>query len=112
MSVSHILSLCHSLCVSLSLSLPPNVCVYTRVCARACLSTCERLLLNEQTLEFLASGGEEFNLGLETRLDRSEHLCNKALINIKEVEKASDRHQKGIERVPPLLVFSWMLYSH
>ena len=27
---------------------------------------------------FLASGGEEFNLGLEMRLDHSELLCNKA----------------------------------
>ena len=33
----------------------------------------ERLFLNhEKTLGFLASGGEEFNPGPETRLDRSE----------------------------------------
>ena len=39
----------------------------------------ERLLLNqEKTPGFLASGGEEFNLGLEMRLDGSELLCNKA----------------------------------
>ena len=38
----------------------------------------ERLLLNEKTPGFLASGGEEFNLGLEMRLDHSELLCNKA----------------------------------
>ena len=37
----------------------------------------ERLLLNHaNTLGFLAPGGE-FNLGPETRLDRSELLCNK-----------------------------------
>ena len=29
---------------------------------------------------FSASGGEEFNLGPETRLDRSELLCNKVLL--------------------------------
>ena len=32
----------------------------------------ERLLLKEKTLGFLASRGEEFNPGPETRLDRSE----------------------------------------
>ena len=40
---------------------------------------------------FLASGGEEFNPGPETRLDHSKLLCNKVLLkSIKEVEKASD----------------------
>ena len=40
---------------------------------------------------FLAPGGEEFNPGPETRLDRSELLCNKVLLkSIKEIEKASD----------------------
>ena len=49
----------------------------------------ERLLLNHaKTPGFLASGGE-FNLEPETRLDRSEILCNK--------EKASDI---GIRRGP------------
>ena len=43
----------------------------------------ERLLLNEKTLGFLASGGEEFNPGPEMRLDRSEHLCNKVLLKYK-----------------------------
>ena len=36
----------------------------------------ERLLLNEKTPGFLASGGEEFNPRPETSLDRSELLCN------------------------------------
>ena len=36
----------------------------------------ERLLLNEKTPGFLASRGEEFNPGPETRLDCSERLCN------------------------------------
>ena len=44
------------------------------------LFTVERLLLNHaKTLRFLAPGGEEFNLGTETRLDHSELLCNKVL---------------------------------
>ena len=45
----------------------------------------ERLLLNHtKRLRFLASGGEEFNPGPETRLDRSELLCNKVLLKYKE----------------------------
>ena len=41
------------------------------------------------TLGFLAPGGEEFNLGPETRLDCSELLCNKVLLKYKG-DKASD----------------------
>ena len=40
----------------------------------------QRLLLNDKTLEFLASGGDEFNPGPETRLDHSELLCNQVLL--------------------------------
>ena len=43
----------------------------------------ERLLLNEKTLGFLASRGEQFNPGPETRLDRSELLYNKVLLKYK-----------------------------
>ena len=44
----------------------------------------ERLLLNHtKTLGFLAPGGEEFNPGPETTLDRSELLCNKVLLKYK-----------------------------
>ena len=44
----------------------------------------ERLLLNhKETVGFLASRGEEFNSGPETRLDRSEILCNKVLLKYK-----------------------------
>ena len=44
----------------------------------------ERLLLNHaNTPGFLAPGGEEFNLGPETRLDRSELLYNKVLLKYK-----------------------------
>ena len=44
---------------------------------------CERVLLNDKTLGFLTSGGDEFNLGPEMRLDRSELLCNKILLKYK-----------------------------
>ena len=44
----------------------------------------ERLLLNHaKTPGSLASGGEEFNPGPETRLDRSYILCNKVLLKYK-----------------------------
>ena len=44
----------------------------------------ERLLLNHvKTPGFLAPGAEEFNPGSETRLDRSELLCNKVLLKYK-----------------------------
>ena len=44
----------------------------------------ERLLLNHaKTPGFLASGGEEFNPGPETRLDHSELLYNKVLLKYK-----------------------------
>ena len=43
----------------------------------------ERLLLNNKTPGFLASGGDEFNPGPETRLDCSEILCNKVLLKYK-----------------------------
>jgi hypothetical protein len=44
----------------------------------------ERLLLNHKKMPgFLASGGEEFNPGPETRLDRSELLCKKVLSKYK-----------------------------
>ena len=40
----------------------------------------QRLLLNDKTLGFLASGGDDFNLGPETRLGRSELLCSQVLL--------------------------------
>ena len=43
----------------------------------------KRLLLNKKTPGFLASRGEEFNPGPETRLDRSGLLCNKVLLKHK-----------------------------
>ena len=54
------------------------------------LSQLEMLLLNHgKTLGFLASGGEEFNPGPETRLDCSELLCNKVLLKHKEDRESS-----------------------
>ena len=47
-------------------------------------SVSEMLLLNHaKTRVFLAPRGEEFNPGPETRLDRSELLCNKVLLKYK-----------------------------
>ena len=43
----------------------------------------ERLSLNDKTLGFLASGGDTFNPGSETRLGRSALLCNKVLLKYK-----------------------------
>ena len=43
----------------------------------------ERLLLNDKTPGFLASGGDKFNPGSERRLDSSELLCNKVLLKYK-----------------------------
>jgi len=44
----------------------------------------ERLLLTHAKMPgFLASGGEEFNLRPEMRIDRSELLCNKVLLKYK-----------------------------
>ena len=75
--------------------------------------TCERLLLNDKTPGFLASRGDEFNPGPETRLDRSELLCNKVLLKYKgDRESFWHRASEGGIKSTPLLVFSWMLYSH
>ena len=49
---------------------------------------------------FLASGGEEFNLGPVMRLDRSELLCDKVLL--KYIDKASDIDiRRGHKECPP-----------
>ena len=66
-----------------------------------------------RTSGFLASRGEEFNLGPMTRLDCSELLCNKVWLKYKR-DRASfwHRHQKGGRKSAPLLVFSQMLYSY
>ena len=53
-------------------------------------------------LGFLASRGEEFNLGLVTRLDSSELLCNKVLLKYK-TEKAFDIDIRSGQRECPLI---------
>ena len=59
------------------------------------------LLTHEKTPGFLASGGEEFNPGPETRLDPSEVLCNKVLLKYKG-DKASDIGiRRGQKEHPP-----------
>ena len=50
--------------------------------AKEC-SNYSKLLLNDTTLGFLASGGDKFNPGPETRLDHSELLCNQVLLKYK-----------------------------
>ena len=47
------------------------------------VKTTQRLLLNDKTLGFLASGGDEFSLGPERRMDHSELLCNQVLLKYK-----------------------------
>ena len=47
------------------------------------VQTTQRLLLNDKTLGFLASGGDKFNLGPEMRLELSELLCNQVLLKYK-----------------------------
>ena len=48
------------------------------------LQKAERLLLNHKKMPgFLASRGEEFNPGPVTKLDGSEVLCYKVLLNYK-----------------------------
>ena len=62
---------------------------------------------------FLAPGGEEFNPGPKTRLDRSELLCNKVLLkSIKEIEKASDIGiRRGQKEYPLVSVSNEFIYS-
>ena len=62
---------------------------------------------------FLAPGGEEFNPGPETRLDRSELLCNKVLLkSIKEIGKASDIGiKRGQIEYPLVSVSNEFIYS-
>ena len=60
----------------------------------------ESLLLNDRMPGFLASGGDNFNPGPETRLDGSELLCNKVLLMYKgDRESFRHKHQKGAERM-------------
>ena len=53
----------------------------------------------------MASRGEEFNPGPETRLDCSELLCNKVLLKHKR-DKASDTDIRRGQKEYPLASFS------
>ena len=111
MSIQSVMPYSHLiLCCSLLLlpSIFPSISVFTNESAlhirwpKYWNFSIERLLLNKKTPGFLASRGEEFNLGPETRLDRSELLCNKVLLKYKgDRESFLYRHQKEAERVPP-----------
>ena len=62
----------------------------------------ESLLLNGKTPGFLASEGDRFHLGPETRLDRSELLCNQVSLKYKgDREGFWHRHHKGTKEYPP-----------
>ena len=73
----------------------------------------ERLLLTHAKMPgFLASGGEEFNLGPEMRLDRSELCVIKFYQSIKEIEKASDIGiRRGQKKYPLASVSNGIIYS-
>ena len=49
--------------------------------------SCSKRLNHAKTPGFLAPGGEVFNPGPETRLDRSELLCNNVLLKDKGDKK-------------------------
>ena len=61
---------------------------------------------------FLASGGEEFNLGPVTRLDCSELLCNIVLLKYKKERKFLTWISEEGRKSAPLLVFSRKLYTN
>ena len=71
----------------------------------------ERLLLNHtKTPGFLAPRGE-FNPGQETRLDRSELLCNKVLLKYKGDRESSLQASEGGRKSTPLLALAMKLYT-
>ena len=65
----------------------------------------------EKTLGFLASGGEEFNLGPETRLDHSELLCNKVLLKYKGDRESFWQTSEEGRKSTHLLVLAMELYT-
>ena len=70
------------------------------------------MLNHEKRPGFLASGGEEFNPGPETRLDRSELLCNKVLLKYKGDRESSDIGiRRGQKEYPLVSVSSGVIYS-
>ena len=61
---------------------------------------------------FMASGGEEFNLGPEMRLDCSELLCYKVSLKYKEIEKASNIEVRRGQKECPLASVSNQVIYH
>ena len=60
----------------------------------------------------MASEGEEFNPGPETRLDHSELLCNRVYKSLKGIEKASDIDiRRGQKEYPLASVSNGVIYS-
>ena len=60
-----------------------------------------KVVVQSREYTWILGPGEEFNPGPETRLNRSELLCNKVLLKYKgDRESFWHRHQKGAERVP------------
>jgi len=61
---------------------------------------------------FLASGGEEFSPGPETRLDRSELVCNKVLLKYKGDRETSEIGiRRGQKEYPLASVSHGVIYS-
>ena len=61
---------------------------------------------------FLASGGEEFNLGPETGLDHSELLGNKVLLKHKRDRESFDTDiRRGQKECPLASVSNGVIYS-
>ena len=54
------------------------------------------------TPEFVSSGGEDFHLGSETRLDTWSFLCNKVSLKYNEIGKASDTDIRRGQKECPL----------
>ena len=54
---------------------------------------------------FLASKGEEFDMGPVTRLDCSEFLCNKVLLKYKRDRETSDIDIRRGQKECPLTSF-------
>ena len=72
----------------------------------------EWLLLNQAKMQgFLATRGEEFNLGPEMRLVRSELLLNKVLLKYKGDRESFRQSSEGGRKSTPLQVLAMVLYT-
>ena len=68
----------------------------------------ERLLLNHAKTPGFLAPGEEFSPGPETRLDRSELLCNKVLLKYKgdSIQKCRNNVDRSIIQISIVSSFS------